>query len=214
MPRPISFLMFLSPAVFAGSFEKPVAIPLDKLPPLSLPAKPVAALRFQDALGGNLVVLAETGERPSPGDEDGGNRDAELWAFRYQGEGAERKVAWKVHDQVKECPVELVARFETKEFQVTDLDHDDTAEVWMPYTTTCTGDPSPMTRKVIVYEGKRKLAMRGTSQSSYGDGKPVGGEWTFDEAFKAAAPELRTHAVSLWKRLIKVDAKAWKSRYR
>jgi len=212
MRKPLSFLMLLTPAVFAGSFGKPVAVPLDKLPSLTLQAKPVAALRYRDAAGENLVILAETGERQVPGGEDG-TREAELWAVRYVGEGTERKVAWKVHDQVKDCPVDLVARFESKEFQVTDLDRDDTAEVWMPYTTTCSGDPSPMTRKVIVYEGSRKLAMRGTSQSSYGDGKPVGGEWTFDEAFKAAPPEFRTHAVSLWKRLVEVDAKAWKSNY-
>ena len=70
--------------------------------------------------------------------------------------------------------------------------------MWLVYHTVCRGDVSPSTQKIIIYEGSRKYAVRGTSRLSLG-GQPDGGRYTFDAALQAAPAAFRQHAAQLWK---------------
>ena len=97
-----------------------------------------------------------------------------------------------------DCPLDLEARFLPKALTVTDLDQDGTAEVWLVYRTTCQGDVSPSTQKIILYEGPRKYAVRGTSRIVIGRGQYDGGTYTLDAAWRAAPPAFRQHATQLW----------------
>jgi len=62
----------------------------------------------------------------------------------------------------------------------------------------CRGDVSPSTQKIIMYEGTRKYAVRGTSRLNVG-GQSDGGSYTFDAALQAAPIAFRQHAAQLWK---------------
>jgi hypothetical protein len=103
-----------------------------------------------------------------------------------------------VHDFVAECSLDLAAQFAPKSLTVTDLDQDGTAEVWLVYRTTCRGDVSPSTQKIIMYEGPRKYAVRGTSRLALGGGQHDGGTYTLDAAWAAAPATFRQHAAQLW----------------
>jgi hypothetical protein len=119
------------------------------------------AVQWTDALGENIVIITETGEKPGM---SGDSRDAELYAYHYLLRGDSRTLTWKLFDYVKGCPVDIKASFIRSGFAVTDLDKDNIAEVWLMYNTACRGDVSPANMKVIVYEGVRKYAMRGRNK--------------------------------------------------
>jgi len=63
----------------------------------------------------------------------------------------------------------------------------------------CRGDVSPSTQKIIMHEGPRKYAVRGTSRLSIGNGQHDGGSYTSDAALQAAPAAFRQHAAQLWK---------------
>ncbi|HEY9195178.1 MAG TPA: hypothetical protein VIM77_02900, partial [Mucilaginibacter sp.] len=97
------------------------------------------------------------------------------------------------------CPVEITAKYISKTFAVTDLDKNGEAEVWLMYATTCRGDVSPANLKIIMHEADKKYAMRGTSRSPVTDKDWMGGEYTFDEAFKSSPQVFKQYAKVLWK---------------
>lgn len=155
----------------------------------------VQALRYTDRTGTYTVLATEIGPRPDPTPGSEGQR-ADLYAYQYPATGP--APSWQVHDFVDDCPLDLEARFLPKALTVTDLDQDGTAEVWLVYRTTCQGDVSPSTQKIILYEGPRKYAVRGTSRIALGGGQHDGGTYTLDAAWAAAPATFRQHAAQLW----------------
>jgi hypothetical protein len=166
------------------------------------------ALRWTDATGENLLLLTETGIRNtkvSLGETDYGS-DAELYAYHYllsAGGGTEE--TWKVYDFIEDCPVDIVAAFVPKECQITDLNSNGTAEIWLLYKTACHGDVSPLDMKIIMYEGGQKYALRGENKVQVGvldDGTAqyAGGDYTFDAAFEKGPALFRQQALEIWNR--------------
>jgi hypothetical protein len=149
----------------------------------------VKAAGWRDTTGQNLVVLTESGVHEG---------NAEIRAVRYKmSEGAWGE-AWKVFDQVKDCQLDIEASFAKSAFQVTDLDGNGVAEVWMAYYLACQGDVSPMTMKIIMYEGDKKYAVRGETKVSYSKIESEGGANKLDPSFDRAPPEFKTFALGLW----------------
>ena len=109
------------------------------------------------------------------------------------------KLTWRVQDFVKDCELDLKANFIKNSFAVTDLDKNGKAEVWIMYETICTGDISPSTMKIIMYEDEKKYAIRGKRKAKISATEYIGGEYTFDEAFKKAPKVFRQYAINLWK---------------
>lgn len=66
------------------------------------------------------------------------------------------------------------------------------------YKTVCHGDVSPVTMKIIMYEGNKKYAVRGDTRVSVSEGHTMGGEYTFDDAFKNGPAAFREYAKKLW----------------
>jgi hypothetical protein len=85
---------------------------------------------------------------------------------------------------------------------ITDLNHDGKAEMWMMYKTVCHGDVSPSTMKIIMYEGSQKFAVRGTNRVKLSANKFLGGEYSFDDAFKTGPEPFREFAKQLWQKNI------------
>jgi len=145
------------------------------------------AVRWTDAEGDNLVVVS------THSDDDGSNDD--LYAVRYTIADGEAQARWSLHDFVHDCGLDHQATFfRGAALQITDLDDDGIAEVWMAYRLMCRGDISSDTMKVIVYQGAQKYAMRGETKDAGGEG----GSYAFDPAFMAAPEPFRAFARNLW----------------
>ncbi|TVT42821.1 hypothetical protein FNT36_01645 [Hymenobacter setariae] len=172
------------------------------LPPAAVPAtlkhsgRVVQALRYTDRTGAYTVLATESGPATDPAAQSTDGQRADLYAYQYPTTGT--VPTWQVHDFVDDCPLDLEARFRPKGLTVTDLDQDGTAEVWLVYRTVCRGDVSPSTQKIIMYEGFRKYAVRGTSRLTMG-GQHDGGSYSLDAAWQAAPAAFRQHAAELWK---------------
>jgi hypothetical protein len=187
MFRPLLFYLLLSLPAHAQlrvSPLTPTAVP----PTLRHAGRVVQALRYTDRTGTYTVLATQI----SP--VDGAPR-ADLYAYQYPAMGV--APTWQVHDFITDCPLDLQARFRPKGVTVTDLDQNGTAEVWLVYRTVCRGDVSPSTQKIIMYEGARKYAVRGTSRITAGT-YTEGGSYTFDAALQAAPAAFRQHAAQLW----------------
>ena len=118
----------------------------------------------------------------------------------------EARQTWKVYDYISECPVDIVANFVKNTLQITDLNKNGIAEVWVMYRSSCRSDVSPADMKIIMYEGQQKYAMRGTARIFQGTddkGKKYfdGGKYKYDQAF-ASKPEFLKFAKELWNKNI------------
>lgn len=156
------------------------------------------AVRWTDNTGDNIVILSaadKTQSNNAPGD---GYNDGALYAYHYLVSGDSTKLTWKLYDYVKECPVDMFLYFVDKTFAVTDLNKDGKAEVWIMYKVSCQGDVSPIPMKVIMYHDNKKFAVRGTTRVKVSATGYMGGEYSFDEAFKKAPAEFRQYAKKLW----------------
>ena len=184
------------------SFSAQAQLRVSLLAPAAVPAalqrsgRVVQALRYTDRTGTYTVLATEIAPRPDPAAQSSDDQRADLYAYHYLATGP--APTWQVHDFVADCPLDLEARFLPKALTVTDLDQDGTAEVWLVYRTTCRGDVSPSTQKIILYEGPRKYAVRGTSRIALGGGQHDGGTYTLDAAWAAAPVAFRQHAAQLW----------------
>jgi hypothetical protein len=184
------------------SFSAQAQLRVSLLAPAAVPAalqrsgRVVQALRYTDRTGTYTVLATEIAPRPDPAAQSSDGQRADLYAYHYPATGL--APTWQVHDFADDCQLDLEARFLPKALTVTDLDQDGTAEVWLVYRTTCRGDVSPSTQKIIMYEGPRKYAVRGTSRIALGRGQHDGGTYTLDVAWAAAPVAFRQHAAQLW----------------
>ncbi|AWK04890.1 hypothetical protein HYN56_11885 [Flavobacterium crocinum] len=163
------------------------------------------AVRWKDKLGDNIVITTETGYHINPKfkHEFDDSADAELFAYHFIVSGDKTKQAWRVYDYISDCPVDIVASFVKDTFQITDLNNDGIAEVWLMYKTVCHGDVSPCDMKIIMYEGAQKYAMRGENKVQvgvYDNGEKqfIGGKFKFDEKFTNGPKVFKEFARKLW----------------
>ncbi|QEC61443.1 hypothetical protein FRZ54_02205 [Mucilaginibacter ginsenosidivorans] len=54
--------------------------------------------------------------------------------------------------------------------------------------------------KIIMHEGNKKYAVRGTSKIKISDKDYSGGEYTMDEALKTGPPVFKQYALLLWEK--------------
>jgi hypothetical protein len=165
----------------------------------------VHSARWRDKLGDHTLLLDETGEYPTahPSGDGDGTSDASVYAYEYLEAGGKVSRVWKLEDHVRDCEFDLVANFVPDAVTITDLDADGVAEVTFQYTLTCTSDVSPMTRKLILREGKDKYAIRGTTRSKYYAEYVTRG--APDVAFKKAPPAFLKHALAQWEKHVDID---------
>jgi len=171
--------------------------------------KVVKAVRYEDNSGQNLILLTETDvvEKPCPDCPMFPPRSKELYAYCFSFDPRELvfKQEWLVTDFVRDCNLNTMSvAFILDAFRITDLNADGKAEIWMTYILECSGDPSPKTMKIIMYEGNLKYAVRGKTRALVGDfGNPQknvydGGEYELDPVLKTAPVEYVKFAKELW----------------
>lgn len=193
------------------SLEEPFVLKVEKIDSTQFP-KSIQyegfvknAVRWKDEQGDNIVITTETGYHFNKKfkHESDDSSDAELFAYHYIVSGNDVKQTWKVYDYISDCPVDIEAKFVKNTFNVTDLNHNGIAEIWIMYKTACHGDISPLNMKIIMYEGKDKYAMRGENKVQVGtleNGEKdfIGGEFKFDENFKKGPKVFKEFAQKLW----------------
>jgi len=161
------------------------------------------AVHFIDSLGENIVITAETGIYPQYSGDSGQmvNRNKELFGYRFvRPENSQEPFhqVWRVYDYTHECPLAIEANFIGNTFQITDLDQNGVAEIWLMYKTLCRSDVSPATMKIIMYENSQKFAMRGRSRVKTSKTTFDGGNYTYDKAFMNGSKEFLDFAKNLW----------------
>ena len=159
----------------------------------------VQAVRWTDNTGDNIVILTLTGKTRSKNAPDDSYSDGALYVYHYLVSSDSTTRTWRIYDYVKECPVDMFLNFVDKTFAVTDLNKDGKAEVWIMYKISCQGDVSPVPMKIIMYQDNKKLSVRGTTRVKVSATDYMGGEYSFDDAFKNAPVEFRQYAEKLWK---------------
>ena len=161
----------------------------------------VKAVRYTDATGDNLLLLTETDKFVKPDRKHPREgKDKELFAHRFllKNDGSVQQV-WQMMDYVYDCELDgMDAAFDLDAFRLTDLDNNGVAEIWMTYALGCRGDPSPLTMKIIMYEGGKKYAVRGETRSRVTATEYAGGSYTLDAAFASGPAEFAAFARQLW----------------
>ncbi|MCL9805566.1 hypothetical protein NAT51_08530 [Flavobacterium amniphilum] len=161
------------------------------------------ALRWTDKLGDNIVITTETGIYQSKKfKHESEGSDAELFAYHFVISKDKVKQIWKVYDFISDCPVDIEAAFIENTFQVTDLNNDGIAEIWLMYRKVCHGDISPAEMKIIMYQGQQKFAMRGEAKVRVSETEFIGGQYEFDKAFIAGPAAFRDFAKKVWNKNI------------
>jgi len=160
------------------------------------------AVRWTDVLGDNIVITTETGETINKTAPSTDYRDAALYAYHFMVSKDSTKMTWKLYDFIKACPLDIEANFVKNTFQVTDLNNDGVAEVWLMYKTVCHGDMSPCDMKIIMYQGQHKYAMRGQNKVQVSDKEIIGGDFKFDNAFIDGPMAFKDFAKNLWNKNI------------
>lgn len=160
------------------------------------------AVRWADKSGDNIVITTETGEIINETASSDDYRDAALYAYHYIVGKDSANLTWRVYDFIKECPVDIEANFVKNTFQITDLNNDGVAEVWLMYKTVCHGDVSPCNMKIIMYQGQQKYAMRGQNKVQVSDKEFYGGDYKFDKAFTDGPTVFKDFAKKMWEKNI------------
>ncbi len=155
-------------------------------------------VKWSDKLGVNYVLTTETGIYPSKNQEGEDFRNANLYVYHYLMKDDNSKLLWTIHDFSKDCSFDLYVRFINKAFNITDLDKNGIAEVWVMYENQCTSDVSPAPTKIIMYENTKKYAMRGFNMVKVSQSKYMGGKYTLDDSFKNGLSLFKQFAVKLW----------------
>jgi hypothetical protein len=198
----LSFIVLLFVVQFASAQVRVVHLHENDIPK-NMPYKGVLtdALQYTDKEGTHVVIMAEDVTADKDNDD---LRKASIYAFCYLKNGSSATLLWKMYDFTDVCEEDLEATYKDNAY-ITDLDKNGMAEVWLTYIDACKGDVSPSEMKIIMHEGAKKFAIRGTTRVNVGGGKYMGGSYTFDEAFKGAPQSFRDYATQLWKKNVKED---------
>lgn len=162
----------------------------------------VEGRQWKDANGENIVVLTRT----EPVGNIGDTYDQELHAYAFVQRDGVGSILWQLLDYERECEFDLTVEFISEGLQITDLDNDEIAEVWVVYKTACRSDVSPASMKIIMHEGAEKYAVRGETKfivNMDDEGNPVygGGDKKFGLEWAKASNAFKNYANALYEKL-------------
>ncbi|HTK20039.1 MAG TPA: hypothetical protein VL442_11015 [Mucilaginibacter sp.] len=157
------------------------------------------AVQYTDKDGTHTVITTEA-MLSSPSDDNESVYTGYLHAFNYLQTGNTVTLVWQMNDLAGPCGPDQDTRFHAGSLDVTDLDKNGVCEVWLVYRVSCHGYQTPSPMKVIMHEGVKKYAMRGTTKLKLKVTPPqyMGGDYTFDAAFDTAPESFRAYAKQLW----------------
>ena len=140
------------------------------------------AVQYQDKEGIHVAITTED-QTSTLADDDESVYTGHLHAFCYLKSANGVQLSWQLTDAAGPYGADVDASFRAGSLAVTDLDHNGIDEVWLIYRVSCGGYQKPSPMKVIMHEGDKKFAMRGTTKLKLLV-TPVqykGGDYIFDE---------------------------------
>ncbi|MBR5704477.1 MAG: hypothetical protein IKX21_00740 [Deltaproteobacteria bacterium] len=159
----------------------------------------LVAQPFQDKLGSGAIVYSHFRDNETT---------STLHVYRFNKEKGKLVKIWQINDGIQNCKHDCAYAAFTDENEpmkkfspiITDLDGNGLKEIWTGYVYSCTDEFGPScdgsaSLKIIMYEGKKKYAMRGDTQWC-----DLGGRGTMDAAFKSGPEVFRLYAQKLWNR--------------
>jgi hypothetical protein len=155
--------------------------------------KVVAGARWEDKNGSNILVITETKQTLS-----GEKKEKELFGYHFMDKEMGPELLWKINDFVKDCEFDITLEFVTGSLTITDLNKDGVAESTFLYKMSCRSDVSPNVLKLLMHEGNKKYAMRGTTKVEIKGEKPYGGETNIDPSFNLAPEIFLSYAKEQW----------------
>ncbi len=197
--------------------EQKTAVPVQEEKMLSEPEEVTAAVsallpapssyelkrakKWHDVSGENWLVLYETGSYIKKGSKAA---SAKLSAILYQKTDSSFVQKWKMVDHIDDCEVDVTCAFYDDHLTITDLDSNGLAEITMVYALSCKGDVSPNTKKLIMYEGGQKYAIRGEELMVL-QKDTLGGQYVADTLFNSAPKAFLQYAVEHWQKFGKQE---------
>ncbi len=176
---------------------------ITKLPKeIKFTGKIKTAVSWKDKLGNNIVITTKTGTTTSKNAKSEDYKSAALYTYHYITNKDSTYLTWKIYDFIKECPFDIEVSFIKNTFQITDLNHDGIAEIWLMYKTGCRSDVSPYDMKIIMYEGQQKYCLRGQNKVQVSKKEFYGGDYKIDNKFKNGPKEFLNFAKKLWNKNI------------
>lgn len=154
-------------------------------------------LRFTDQRGEHVVRWHLSDVRQT-GKDDAQRLDRELTVTHVVG----KKEVFKARDFVRACEFDLSLDLLEGSVQLTDLDDDGEPEISFAYQLACRSDVSPLTVKLLMYEGSTKYALRGESRVRVSETEFVGGDFSADPAFDKAPKAFLEFARKRWRELV------------
>ncbi len=126
-----------------------------------------------------------------------GLQSGAVYAYCFIQSGGAWQKKWEVKDRIDDCAVDATCEFLPGSFTITDNDGNNMGEVCFLYKLSCKGDVSPDEKKLIMYEGMNKYAIRGSTILDF-NGSKEGGDKKIDASFTKAAKHLLDFANSQW----------------
>lgn len=153
----------------------------------------VASASFVDLKGNNIVLITES-EQSSGKDASAGKS---LFGYHFLGDN-EFQLLWKIQDFIRDCEVDVTLEYIENSLSVSDIDEDGIGESTFLYKLSCKGDVSPDDLKLLMHEGDKKYAIRGSMDldvTGYGLEKGV---MNIDASFNNAPSGFKDFAVERW----------------
>ncbi|MEO8664834.1 MAG: hypothetical protein ABI462_05000 [Ignavibacteria bacterium] len=160
---------------------------------ISYTGSPVAMVTWEDNSGKNLLFVTVT-EEISKGD----TRSKELFGYHIITDGSGNRQLWKIYDFVKDCEVDLTLAYIDGSLSITDLDNNGTGESSLMYRMSCKGDVSSDGLKLIMHEGEKKYALRGSMDLVMNGKDFQKGSMKVDPSFNSAPDEFLEFAKEQW----------------
>lgn len=154
-------------------------------------------MSWSDDKGDNIAVFSTKSTTKTKGERTLHGKS--IFVDVYTGKGGAFRKVRTIKEAAERCELDLMNEFLDTSVAVTDLDNNGVGELTFAYRTACRSDLSPAAFKVMVLEGGKKWALRGTTRVNPGPG-PVGGELVED--FKKAPPQFLEHATKVWQRFV------------
>jgi hypothetical protein len=150
--------------------------------------------RWMDASGENTLIVSEKTERGADFSTQ------KIFGYLYAVRGGDTKLVWKIQD-FAENPCDS-GKGLVSPVEVRDLDGDGVAENMFVYNVQGACDVSPISYKLMLHSGEKKLAIRGENAID-APGIKEKGKKNFDEAFDSSPAEFRRAASEFWDKYVK-----------
>lgn len=200
-PLLVIVVLLVTPNLFAQTAIQKLTFDAKKLPEeVSVKGKIVRGESWKDLLGENLLILTQTDEARTPKPTDPDSKDDYLYGYHFVKKEGKFVQIWMIQDFVKDCSFDIYCEYILPSVAVVDMNKNGIAETSFMYKVVCRSDVSPAGLKLIMHEGTKKYAIRGTTLYT-----GIGGEKTIDVSFKTADKALQDFANQQWKKYVKED---------